>query len=229
MTQNHPRFCKPAAYQAFQEATLSIHQTDSLIQAAVAISQHLMLDASLPDVKREIEQLSSQVRTRIPNGSQTGVLAHLHQVLFEEQAFQGISADYYNPRNSCLPYVMQSHRGIPITLVLIYKAVGEQLGLNVNGLNCPGHFLAEVTIANDRMIIDPFRRGLMLTQEEAVQYLEQIVNQPIDPAQLTQVTTHTAWLRRILRNLQSIFSMQENSSNLQAMCELEQLVSLDTE
>ncbi|MCP4192056.1 MAG: hypothetical protein GY768_15700 [Planctomycetaceae bacterium] len=229
MTQNTPRFCKPVAYEAFQQAALTLDTTDSLIQAAVAISQHLMLDASLSEVQREIEQLSKKIRDRIPNGSQTGILAHLHDVLFEEQAFQGSPEDYYNPRNSCLPYVMQSHRGIPITLVLVYKAVAEQLGLKVNGLNCPGHFLAEVTIANDRMIIDPFRRGIMLTPAETLQYLEQIVNQPIDPFQLSKVASHAAWIQRILRNLQNIFSMQEHTSHLQAMCELERLLSLDSE
>ena len=60
--------------------------------------------------------------------------------------------DYYNPANSYLPGVLRTQRGLPITLTLIYKCVGEQLGLTVYGINSPGHFLAAVE--NGRTIGD---------------------------------------------------------------------------
>ena len=229
MTRNKPRFCQHSAYESFREAVPTIDRTESLIQVAVAISQHLMMDASLSSVHDELDELAEAVQSRLSHGSQAGTLAHLHDVLFEEQHFQGSSDDYYNARNSCLPYVLKSHRGIPITLVLVYKLVAERLGLTVNGLNCPGHFLAEVITDNDRMIIDPFRHGIMLTQEEARQYIEQVIQQPIDSSQVTNIASHAAWITRILRNLQNIFSMQENTTDLRAMCELEELLNLAPE
>ena len=71
-------------------------------------------------------------------------MAHLHDVLFDVVGFVGNVDDYYNPANSYLPNVLRTRRGLPITLVLIYKCVAEQLGLTVRGINSPGHFLASV-------------------------------------------------------------------------------------
>ena len=49
-----------------------------------------------------------------------------------------------DPANSYLPAVLRTKRGLPITLVLIYKCVAEGVGLVVRGINSPGHFLAAV-------------------------------------------------------------------------------------
>ena len=62
------------------------------------------------------------------------VLAHLHEVLFDEEGFAGNVDDYYNVANSYLPVVLETRRGIPISLTLLYKLVAERLGLPVQGV-----------------------------------------------------------------------------------------------
>ena len=69
--------------------------------------------------------------------STQAILANLHEILFTEEGFRGNTSDYYNPRNSFLPAVLESHRGIPLTLSLIYKAVGGRLGLAIRGSTAP--------------------------------------------------------------------------------------------
>ena len=54
------------------------------------------------------------------------------------QQFGGDGAVYSSPLNSYLPAVLETRRGIPITLALIYKAVAERVGLEVDGINLPG-------------------------------------------------------------------------------------------
>jgi regulator of sirC expression with transglutaminase-like and TPR domain len=221
-----PKYCRQVAYDHFQSQLADLDRTEALVTAAVAISQHAMLDASADDVRAILDQFANDVRSRVKSSEPTAVLANLHQLMFEELRFQGDSTNYYHARNSYLPVVLQSRRGIPITLTLVYKAVAERLGLKVNGLNSPAHFLAEVIAGNDRMIIDPFRGGTMLTRDEARGYIEQLVRQPIpNSAQMFPVATHQAWLARILRNLQNVFSMQQNERDMKAMWELEQLLT----
>ena len=68
----------------------------------------------------------------------------LHHVLYVDLAFRGNEASYYDPRNSFLHLVLRYRTGIPISLALVYMAVATRLGINVQGVNSPGHFLLRV-------------------------------------------------------------------------------------
>jgi regulator of sirC expression with transglutaminase-like and TPR domain len=223
-----PRCCQPVAFAWFLAALPEIDSDQGLVRAAVAIARHQIPEASREDVEQRLDELATQVRRRIHGDSPQAVLAHLHEVLFDEVGFRGNRADYYNPRNSYLPTVLQSHRGIPITLSLVYKAVGGRLGLPVQGLNCPGHFLVEVLASDERMIVDPFHRGIVLTHAEARARLQQATGTPLpDSPDLFRPATHTHWIARMLHNLQGIFSLRQNPHDLQAMVELEQVLTSD--
>ena len=56
-------------------------------------------------------------------------------------AFVGNRDRYEDPRNSCLNEVLDRRTGIPITLSLVYMEVARRAGLQVDGINFPGHFL----------------------------------------------------------------------------------------
>src|SRR5207253_2280148 len=82
---------------------------------------------------------------------------------------------YYSPANSYLPEVLRTRRGLPITLVLIYKCVAERIGLEVQGINSPGHFLAAVRRGERNknaekrggwMYVDPFYGGELLNRDD---------------------------------------------------------------
>ncbi len=169
--------------------------------------------------------MAERIRARVRQPSPSAPIAHLHEVLFEEAGFGGNTSDYYDPRNSYLPSVLESRKGIPITLVLVYKAVAARLGLFVQGLNCPGHFLAELVTDDERLLIDPFDGGALLTRDEARQRLQQLVGAHL-PAdlQLFQPASHATWIVRMLRNLQNVYSMHDHFPDVQAMCELERLI-----
>ncbi len=64
-------------------------------------------------------------------------------------------------------------------LCLIYKAVAERMGLIVEGVNTPGHFLAAVRTEDDWMIIDPFQAGRMLTIGEVGKLIENVTGQSL--------------------------------------------------
>jgi regulator of sirC expression with transglutaminase-like and TPR domain len=137
----------------------------------------------------------------------------------------GNTDDYYNPANSYLTDVLHARRGLPISLVLIYKSVAEPLGLKVHGINSPGHFLAELELP-DRSLqratyVDPFFGGGLLTTEEVFSRISQATGQAIEtsPALLARAS-HRQWLARILTNLQAAFSTLGQERDALAMQEL---------
>ena len=123
-----------------------------------------MGDVQLADLWRQLEGYARRVRERAPSGNRRALLAHLHQVLFEEEGFAGNQQQYYTAENSYLPEVLATRQGIPISLTLVYKAVAELAGLQVVGLNSPGHFLAAVNDGEGEIIVDPFFGGQKVTR-----------------------------------------------------------------
>ena len=61
--------------------------------------------------------------------------------LFEREGFAGNLDHYDDPENSFLDSVIERRLGIPITLSVLMIAVGRRLGIDVQGVGMPGHFL----------------------------------------------------------------------------------------
>ena len=140
-----PAYCHSAAYEAFAREMPRVEDsTQGLFRAACAIAQHEYAEADADAAWQAIGSLASTVISRVHSSDPQAKIAHLHDVLFDVVGFRGNDEDYYNPANSYVPEVLETHRGIPITLVLIYKCVAEAIGLEVAGINAPGHFLASV-------------------------------------------------------------------------------------
>ena len=66
--------------------------------------------------------------------------------------------DYADPRNSYLNDVLDRRLGIPITLSLVLIEVGRRLGLEMEGIGLPGHFITGARVDGEQVLLDPFNR-----------------------------------------------------------------------
>ena len=89
-------------------------------------------------------------------------------LLGTELGFRGNEDDYYAEENSLLPRVIEHRRGNPITLCLVYIAVGRRAGLPVQGVALPGHFVVRA----GGVFFDPFHGGRRLQLEDCQKLLE---------------------------------------------------------
>lgn len=227
-------YCRPTAYRAFATELPRIDSTAGLFRAAFAIARHETPDADVEAADATIADLSETVRRRVHSDNVEARLAHLHDVLFDVVGFSGNVEDYYNPANSYLSEVLRTHRGLPITLVLIYKCVAERIGLRVNGINSPGHFLAAVrgnqkgdmpTNSAPWMYVDPFHGGELLNRAEVCRRISETTGVlTSNTAQWLAPATHRQWLIRMLNNLQAIFARAGRERDLYAMQELQELL-----
>ena len=97
-----------------------------------------------------------------------GVVA-LNKYLFSELQFVGNEIHFLDPRNSCLNEVLERRTGIPITLALLYLEVARRAGLQVEGVNFPGHFLLRCPARRglphaEDLILDPFHGGALISE-----------------------------------------------------------------
>ena len=157
-----------------------------------------------------LDELAAGVRGRLPTQPTfEDTLVALNDFLFEEQGFSGNTDDYYDPRNSFLNEVLDRKLGIPITLCILYIEIGRRLGLALQGLSFPGHFLVKTETDEGDIVLDPFLGGAVLSEEDLVQRLRDRFgedNAPSAPlAPLLQTAGKKEILLRMLRNLKAIY------------------------
>src|SRR5688500_7709141 len=141
---NEPVYCRPEAFQYFVEQLPGLRHSRGLLRAAIAVSMHAVDDVVPARVGPQIHDVASAVRGAADGPEPTSIRIALHQLLFDEMGYSGDSDKYYHALNSYIGAVINSRRGLPITLSLLYKMVGEGAGLQVAGINAPGHFLVRV-------------------------------------------------------------------------------------
>ena len=161
-----------------------------------------------------------------------------------EKGFSGNTIDYYNPQNSYLNYVLLKREGIPITLAVIYMYIAYRLGLKVEGVGFPGHFLVRIypnnnssgnnsekstdqqlTNSQQGLLIDPFNH-VILSKDECRNQLRALYGKNCkSESHYLKSTSYGEIILRVLRNLKSIFINKDDYSKVISLCE--QILFLD--
>jgi len=217
--------CQPEVLQYFAEQLPQLHTTEGLLRAAIGVSMNALDDVDPVRIEQRLRILSLRVQERSPSQRDAAILANMHAVLFEEEGFLGNLEQYYNALNSYVPAVLSTRRGLPVTLSLIYKVVGQWAGLRVEGVNAPGHFMVRVRCDNAWMIVDPFFGGQVLSRSEAFDRIDRVAGRHLPRTdQMLATPTHGQWVARILGNLRQLFATEGRVEDLTAMTELKALL-----
>src|SRR5688500_10719496 len=99
----NPSYCRREAFQLFRSQLKKIETTRGLLLASIAIASHQLDDIDPSQVEGRLDGFAHAVLSRVHSNDKKALLAHLHEVLFEEEHFSGNDQDYYNPLNSYLP------------------------------------------------------------------------------------------------------------------------------
>ena len=191
-----------------------------LLEAAASLAQDETPELDVQQVLGQVDHLVARLRRRLsPDAEPVERLRAVNQLFFADLGFSGNVNDYYNPDNSYLDRVLHTRRGIPISLAVVWLELAQSVGLTVDGVGFPGHFLVQAQIEDGRVVIDPFT-GQSLGRPELRERLEQF---QIDPeladsdatlAQCLRPTPPRQILARMLRNLQDIHRTQRDWARL---------------
>ena len=154
-----------------------------------------------------IDALGDRVQARCsPGAGAVEVIEQINRTLFVEDEYRGNTEDYFDPRNSYLHEVVARRLGIPISLALLYAAVAARVGLRLDGINTPLHFLLRVTDEEPALFVDPFHMGTTLDRSGCEHLLSELSGQEVrlgfehfTPCNLSTVVS------RMLRNLKRIY------------------------
>ena len=217
------QFCAPTALDYFA-ALVADDASFALLEAAVAVAQDDEPELDVQGVLADIDGLAHRLNKRLPaDAAPLQRLRLLNQYFFHELGFAGNVNDYYDPRNSLVPAVLASRRGIPLTLALIYAELAAQIGLRADGISFPGHFLVKLHMPRGEVVIDPFNGrslGREDLEERLLPYRRKRDLDPDDDVPLglfLQAASPRDVIARLLRNLKEIHRSAGDWPRLEAV------------
>lgn len=123
----------------------------------------------------------------------------INSVLFNKLKFGANTKNFHSPGNSMINVVLESRKGNPITLCVIYMLVAQKLKLPVSGVNLPNLFILTYKDENHQFYINAFNRGLIFSKQDIENYINELHLVP--QASFFESCSSLEIIRRTLRNL----------------------------
>jgi len=195
-------------YLAFSKAVSKPDQEIDLARVSLLIAAAEYPELDLSRYLAKLDALAERARdlAALDPGAYR-VLACLNYVLFHAERFKGNQDDYYDPRNSFLNWVIERKVGIPITLSVLYMEVARRVGLTVDGVGFPGHFLVTTTCDDQAIFVDAFNGGRIVSHGDLQGLLDKIYGGrlKVRPEFLAPVSKRQI-VERMLNNIKAIYS-----------------------
>ena len=175
------------------------------------------------EARGELRLLATGAREAVPESEPLEArLDALRDYLHDACGFRGNRENYYDPENSFFSSVIFNRTGIPVTLALVYMAMGRRLGIPLRGVGMPMHFLVGVRDGRELRYMDPFHGGREVSRVECLLILERA---GLPAKAILTPSPVVAILERMARNLIFVF---QNSQDAQGLRRARRFVALLT-
>ena len=202
------------ARDLFREMVSRPPEQMDLAAAALLIALDEYPELNVSDYLERIDLLAKRTSAQLRSDAVERPMEAIESInyqLFEIEGFRGNQEDYYDPRNSFLNDVLDRRTGIPITLSVLYMEVGRRIGLKVEGVGMPGHFIVKCKHNGTEIFIDAFGRGEILLEEGCERKLTQLHGKDFQfNRSCLDAVNHSQILTRMLHNLKAIYWNQQN-------------------
>lgn len=203
-----------------------------LLRGAIIIAQYQYPGMNVKDVLDFFDRLQRDCWLELnPNMTAFENVKVLNKVIFGQYGFSGNSKNYNSPLNSFINTIIETKKGNPLGLSIVYSIVAQRLKLPIYGVNLPNHFVLAYmdhlrvsqylnTHQSNGVLfyINPFSKGSMLQREDINQFLSSLQIQA-SPAHF-EPCSNSDILRRMLTNLIASFQQVGNREKVDELIEL---------
>lgn len=191
-----------------------------LLEGMWIVATYQYPDYSFEKLKGEIEQIFYEIWIEFkPNMHPTDQVKVLNSVIFDKLKFGPNTKNFHSASNSMLNIVMETHKGNPISLCVIYMLVAQKLGMPVYGVNLPNLFVLTYKSDLVQFYINVFNRGLVFYKSDIDNYIGQLNLKSSEI--FYNPCANIDIIKRVLRNLALSF---EKTSDTEKLKEIEILM-----
>ncbi len=189
-------------------------ENQNLLEGSLIIAKYQYPDIDIIKIKKQIEQIKQDVWLEL-NDELTALekVKIINHILFDVHNFSGNTTNYHAPQNSYINNVLESKKGNPLLLSIIYTIIAQALEIPIYGVNLPEHFILCYTNADHEILpeiindsksnvlfyINPFSKGAVFGRKEIDAFLKQLKLEPLE--MFYEQCSNLEIIKRLLRNL----------------------------
>jgi hypothetical protein len=210
-----------------------------LLTGALILMRYQYPDLDEKIVRESIAQIRQDIwielNDNLTSFEQVKIFNH---ILFEVYGFRGNKKNYHAPQNSYLNHLIESKKGNPLTLSMLYIILAESLEIPIFGVNLPNHFILayldrfnimSMITSGGKMpeegsilfYINPFSLGTILNRDEITTFLTHLKIEPQESHY--QICDNVTIL---LRNIYNLIHSYEKLGYTDKMEELKTLANI---
>jgi len=207
-----------------------------LLQGAIIIAKYQYAGLEENDIYETIQHIRKDIWLEI-NPKQTAFekVRVFNKIFFGKHRFHGDSKHFHSPLNSYINTVLESRKGNPLSLSIVYSIIAQSLDLPIHGVNLPNHFILAymdesgvnqfLENKNEHGVlfyINPFAKGSLFDDAEIKDFVAGL-NLPLS-REYFEPCSNTTILRRMITNLISSFQQVGNAEKVQELTELREIL-----
>jgi regulator of sirC expression with transglutaminase-like and TPR domain len=185
-----------------------------LIEGVVAVARYQYPDLKTDAVKQQLNEIKNDIWLELnSNLTALEIVRVVNHIFFDIHGFTGNTTNFHAPQNSFINIVIETKKGNPLMLSILYIYLAEQLDLPIFGVNLPEHFVLAYTDNEQKksdwknadvlFYINPFSKGTVFSKKDIDQFLKQIKLEHNDS--YYKPCDNVKMLERLLRNLSNSF------------------------
>jgi regulator of sirC expression with transglutaminase-like and TPR domain len=175
-------------------------EDQDLLKGLWLVATYQYPDLELETLKQELEQIYYEAWLEFkPDLYAYDQVKVLNGVLFNKLRFTANTKNFHSPGNSMINVVLETRKGNPISLCVIYMMVAQKLKLPVYGVNLPNLFVLTYKDSANQFYINAFNKGLIFSRQDIENYIHELRLTP-QPS-FFEPCSNLEIIRRVLRNL----------------------------
>lgn len=194
-------------------------QNQNLLEGALLVARYQYPDLDEQKIRKQMEQIKQDVWIELNQGlTALEKVRVINHIIFDVHGYSGNTSNYHAPQNSYFNNVIESKKGNPLSLSILYCVIAQELNLPIYGVNLPEHFILSYVdtgeilpaLTNDKadkvlFYINAFSKGSIFSNKEIDAFLKQL---KLDPdSKYFEPCSNLAMIKRLLNNL--IYSYQK--------------------
>ncbi len=205
---------------------------EDLFEGAMAVCQYRYAELDEQRVRARLAAVRQDIWLEL-NDNLTAFekVRVFNHIFFQVHGFKGNKRNYHAPQNSYINEVLESKKGNPLSLAVIYQLLAEELDLPLRGVNLPNHFVlaymdetgvaaSEFGHGNVLFYVNAFSQGDILGKAEIDEFLGKL-DLPLHE-DFYQPCTNLDIIRRLLNNLLNSYEKLNDPDRVE---DLQRLIS----
>lgn len=201
-----------------------VSKDQDLLTGLWLVATYQYPDLEIEKLRQELEQIYYEAWLEFkPDLYPFDQVKVLNGVLFNKLKFGANTKNFHSPGNSMINIVLETHKGNPITLCIIYLLVAQKLKMPVSGVNLPNLFIVTYKDEKNQFYINAFNKGLIFSKQDIENYIHELRLTPQDS--FFQPCSTLEIIRRVFRNLIMSFDKMGEHEKAEEVKELLLLIA----